>query len=126
MDTGRNRLFGIIAALCFWPTAGQAEEIYSMMGAGSASCGEFASRYKESPDSAEILYYSWAQGYLSATNLVAIGQGREFRNLRSISSERQRAYIRSYCNKNPLANYIDAVNELYKSLEVPEIAKTSN
>ena len=99
-----------------------------MMGIGTRSCGEFSEAYQSSPQAAEIAYFSWAQGYMSAANNVAanaVGPGGTYRNrdLNSMPSVVQQYAIRSYCDQNPLALYFDAVLDLYGRFSLVEITR---
>jgi hypothetical protein len=75
-----------------------------LMGAGMQSCGSFAETYRQSPTMAETLFFSWAQGFMSATNIYRIVAGNNAKNLNAISVEAQQARIRTYCDVHPLAD----------------------
>lgn len=117
MDTGRNRLFGLIILLCsLLPAIGNAES-YTAMGAGAGTCAEFAKGYRKSPRDVETLFFTWAQGWMTGVNQLAAGYGKPQRDLDSVTVEKQQAFIRQYCDKHPLANFESGVAELYNSLE---------
>jgi hypothetical protein len=39
-----------------------------MVGPGAASCGKFAEFYRQDPQVAKAVSFTWAQGYMSALN----------------------------------------------------------
>ena len=99
-----------------------------MMGIGTRSCGEFTGAYQSDPEVVEFAFLSWAQGYMSAANDAvknAVGRGGTYdnRDLNSIPIEVQKYAIRSYCDQNPLALYLDAVLDLYGRLSAVEITR---
>jgi hypothetical protein len=89
-------------------------------GVGAKTCGIFASNYRINPKLADDLYHSWAQGFMSGLNYAKSTGNR--RDLSAMSTNDQMARIKQYCNAHPLAEYVDAVMDLYKDL--PEIKKT--
>jgi len=90
-------------------------------GVGAKTCGVFANYYKINPKLADDLYFSWAQGFLSGINYKSIVVNGDSRDLSSIDIEQQMTHVRKYCDERPLADFIDAVMDLYKDL--PEIKK---
>jgi hypothetical protein len=91
-----------------------AAEQYQSMGAGTRSCAVFARTYKEKPKSADMIYFSWAQGYMSGVNRTAGANNKDFRpaNLNAKSVGAQRKFIREFCDRNPLKDYREAVDAL--------------
>jgi len=86
----------------------------ALWGVGAKTCGIFASNYLINPKLADDLYHSWAQGFMSGLNYAkATGDGRD---LSAMPTEEQMARIKKYCNTRPLADYVDAVMDLYQSL----------
>ena len=99
-----------------------------MMGVGTRTCGEFLGAYQSDPEVVEFAFLSWAQGYMSAANDAvknAVGGGGTYHNrdLNSIPIEVQKYAIRSYCNENPLALYLDAILDLYGRFSLVEITR---
>jgi hypothetical protein len=41
-----------------------------MMGAGSSTCADYTQEYRRDPDTANNLYFSWAQGFMSGQNVA--------------------------------------------------------
>src|SRR4026208_1573045 len=91
-----------------------AAEQYQSMGAGTKSCAVFARTYKDKPKTAEMIYFSWAQGYMSGVNVAAGINNRDVRsaNLNAMPVTAQQRYIRDFCARNPLKDYRDAVDAL--------------
>ena len=86
------------------------------MGAGTLTCAEFGRRYKDasSPDTMETIFFSWAQGYMTALNYLLLQNINRERDLGAVPVETQEAKIRQYCDAHPLADYADAVFELFQ------------
>jgi hypothetical protein len=81
----------------------------AVMGIGTATCAIFAKWYKDDPQFAERQFFTWAQGYLSGWNFVLMTTGQPFFDLGSLSTESQKARLRSYCDQHPLGRFIEAV-----------------
>jgi hypothetical protein len=90
------------------------------IGYGAATCRQFAQDYRLSVDE-EKIYFSWAQGFMTATNLG--NTNGTYRDLSAWSVDDQSAFIRSYCNSHPLSNYGEAVFALLFSLPVIHVPK---
>lgn len=87
-----------------------------LQGIGSTSCGEFAKMYSTNPKETELFYFSWAQGFMSALNFSNSVSGDRviYRQLKT--TKEQMAALRTYCNRHPLADYYEAVLDVYKGL----------
>jgi hypothetical protein len=87
---------------------------FAGMGTGLESCGTFAKNYQVSPQTFESIYFSWAQGFLTGVNAIAAAkQDGTNRDLSSIPVNQQQQFLRDYCNKHPLAEYMEGVVALY-------------
>src|SRR5262249_42461238 len=91
-----------------------AAEQYQSMGAGTRSCAVFARTYKDKPKTAGMIYFSWAQGYMSGVNLAAGINNKDYRpaNLNAMTVAAQQRYIRDFCDRNPLKDFREAVDTL--------------
>ena len=91
---------------------------HTLAGAGATTCSKFAFEYAKDPDFIEAPYFSWAQGFMSATNeqFANLGAPSQMRNLGGRPHADQRKIIRDYCDKHPLRMYAEAVRALYLSL----------
>lgn len=79
-------------------------------GVGTGTCAIFASHYRGDPKLAELVYGSWAQGFLAGLNLST----REARNIAATTAREQFAYLRRYCDEHPLALMMDPlISEFY-------------
>jgi hypothetical protein len=93
-----------------------AESDFFIMGPGAQSCGEFADAYRIDRAQFERQYFSWAQGFMSGMNLGLRALGTvQPKNLATITTDDQMAHIRRYCNEHPLAEYHEAVIDLFKT-----------
>jgi hypothetical protein len=89
----------------------------TLMGAGSTSCGDFADHYRSDADFTGVLFFTWAQGYMSGLNVGPLSTTDNSANLNSIPAEQQQQALRTYCNDHPLARYFEAVRDLYGHLK---------
>jgi len=111
-----SRAYAISILLTIVDTGAFAQEKrYAFAGSGTRSCSHFAQDFKKFPD-LEIAYFSWAQGFMSGLNAHYLITEKKYRNLALKPSEQQQAEIRSYCDERPLANFQDAVVNLYNSM----------
>jgi hypothetical protein len=88
------------------------EEKATIVGAGWVTCAEFAKAYQQNPQSTEDEFFGWAQGYLSGLNDSVFVR----KNLRGWRLEQQKQHIRAFCDKRSLANFRDAVKDLFSNL----------
>jgi hypothetical protein len=82
------------------------------MGAGTETCGKFSNLY-QTAQFVEAYYFAWAQGFFSGANAHAIANKGTTRDLSSMSINQQQQFLRDYCNKYPLADYMAGVLDLY-------------
>lgn len=85
-------------------------------GVGVTSCADFGKMYKTNPAETELVYFTWAQGFMSGYNGVFLASDQSGRNLAAESFDDQKVHIRDYCDRHPLATYMSAVFQLYASL----------
>jgi hypothetical protein len=85
-----------------------------VMGIGAKTCAGFAEEYRQDPDHWEIIYFSWAQGWMSGVNTANIQTAR---NVNSVPVPDQKMYLRRYCDEHPSDNYVDAVVQLFQMLK---------
>lgn len=102
-------LLVLLVSLLVGPANGHADDHLALSGAGAASCAKFAEMYRSNPGAAELLYFPWAQGFMSGWNAVRLKAGMEALDLGSIPIRDQQAYIRQYCDQHPLGDYYNAV-----------------
>jgi hypothetical protein len=90
-------------------------------GPGAFTCGKFANEYLRNPVLTEGVYFTWAQGFMSAMNMVNAsegGDGRKFYHDLEGPFETQKSKLRAYCNAHPLSYFVDAEMDLLGSLPV--------
>ena len=81
------------------------------MGVGLSPCADFTKMSKGNP-ATELMFYSWAQGFISAANRSRLMQGGDSANVAAMSSDEQTSRLRSYCKAHPLEEYMYAVADL--------------
>jgi hypothetical protein len=89
---------------------------FAAMGVGTTTCTQFANLYK-ADQGIEEQYFAWTQGYLSGQNDVRIENKMPYRDLASLSTDAQQRFLRSYCDKHPLGDYLEAVWSLLEELK---------
>jgi hypothetical protein len=108
------RILSTIAIIAFLGTQAAADGM-AVQGAGTATCGEFAQVYRLDPSRTELVFGSWAQGFVSGQNRVTLHSGR-YVDLSENKIEGQNAYLRRYCDEHPLAPFYKGVIEYYGTL----------
>lgn len=84
-------------------------------GIGVSTCSEFSKEYSIESKNAELMYFSWAQGYMSGMNAASVVVEHAYMDL-SGEITTQELYLREYCHNHPLAYFADAVADLYARL----------
>jgi hypothetical protein len=107
----------IIALSLASGSAASAEKDTVITGIGAASCGKFATAFKENSAKSEALYFSWAQGFMSSINFNRKMQNGTPIDFSAMPPAAQFSWIRSYCQKNPMRTYLRATTELFLALE---------
>jgi hypothetical protein len=99
----------------------------SAVGSGVSSCAEFAEEYRQSPREVEVVYFAWAQGYMTGLNVMSAGQNQNqnimpfIRDLLAKRPIEQQQYIRFWCSQHPLSSYLEAVFDLWGSLPLRQM-----
>lgn len=92
------RLIVAFVILAFLGNQGRAGDSATLVGPGAHSCAEFAAHYKQQPILGEALYSSWAQGFMSAANIMMAGDHKPMKNLSAIPTKQQNLAIRRLCD----------------------------
>jgi hypothetical protein len=85
-------------------------------GIGLLKCEKFTERYRESTTSTEVLFFNWAQGFMTGRNIPLLTAKQPTRDLSALTGDEQMAKIRTYCDAHPLDFYFVAVVSLFDSL----------
>jgi hypothetical protein len=93
------------------------------LGPGMQSCGEFSRLYASNPMGAEDLFYTWAQGFMSALNLSFVSTTGSYRLIDPNGTATYKLRLRSYCDAHPPSQYVQAIMDLYNSLP-PALSNT--
>ena len=86
------------------------------LGPGMLPCGEFSRAYATNPTATEDLFYTWAQGFMTALNLSFVSTSGAYRSIDPNGITAYKLRLRAYCDANPPSQYVQAVLELYNSL----------
>jgi hypothetical protein len=113
-----TRLMSFVAFLCLSVAGGLRAEPVNTFGIGGATCAHFAEKYRQSPALAEFAFFTWSQGYLTSVNTQ-----RQILHLPLIDLsppkfgiEEEKAFLRDFCDKNPLKFFMVGVEVLLDQL----------
>ena len=67
--------------------------------------------------SRELLYFSWAQGWMSGWNLAQMDQKKPAQDLVSRPVDDQRSFLKTWCGLHPAELYMKAVYYLYVTFQ---------
>jgi hypothetical protein len=119
----RNLIAVAIACLSFSTSALSGDSETVMRGVGARTCGEFGADYKRNPSAADLIYMSWAYGFLSSQNITNVLERKPMRALPE--TDRIDRAIRQDCDRRPLAPFFEIVLNFFKAQ--PEVKlKNSN
>lgn len=108
-------MLAIVSVVLMQTVASGREKIVTE-GLGAFSCAQFGKDYQKSPEIWESVFFSWAEGYMSALNTALLLRDATATDLRKWSVERQEDFLRSYCDQHPLEDYQDAVQILFSDM----------
>jgi hypothetical protein len=101
----------------FCLTASCFAESSAVIGAGTATCAQYAESYKRSPSNVDAVFMSWAQGLLSGWTMSLLANGdHTTKNLSSKTPEQMAQHIHAYCDANPLKPFFLAAVDFHESL----------
>jgi hypothetical protein len=115
----------VLTATMILAATGSIKGETAVWGVGAKTCGIFANNYLINPKLADDVYHSWAQGFMSGINYAKVEATGGSRDLSALPTDEQMARIKKYCNEHPLADYIDAVMDLYKGFPQNEKTKSN-
>jgi hypothetical protein len=110
-------LIAVCCVVAWGGVASAKEKHFDTAGAGALSCAQYAEGYRQTPRLADAVFLSWTQGYISGFNERGVGDG-VYVDMGAKTSDEMLRFLRKYCNDRPLADFVDAAQELLKSLKV--------
>ncbi len=102
-----------VAILC--SPGSQAADLGQSYGIGTQLCREFSQAYSTNPTVTENIYFTWAQGFITALNLANVAIIHVYRDINGDNLQAHKGYIRTYCDAHPMRPYMTAVMELYNT-----------
>jgi hypothetical protein len=90
-----------------------------IVGPGGETCKAFTDLHKEAPEFSKAIFFSYAQGFMTALNMSRSLNGLPAHTLKGLGPDDQMAHLVYYCGNHPIENFISAINSLYDDL--PEI-----
>jgi len=121
MSVRSNSLRLSLLVIFSWSTA-YPEENRAWQGVGSTSCAKYGGLDRAEAEDLELMYYVWAQGFMSGLNTAYLHDKRAYRNLAATSVERQKINLSNYCSRNPTHTYAESVLNLYMTLPEESVA----
>jgi len=111
-------LWAVAAGTLFMDQA-EAQSV-KIVGIGASSCQYFLRETNGKPE-VEKNFFAWAQGYMSGLLLRAPPGKDEDLDLAPdvYPLLKQAEFLRSFCTRNPDADFSDGVNDLYRTLRAP-------
>ena len=89
-----------------------------MVGRGGAACSFFLQE-SSSNHTWGFVYYSWAEGYMSAINVRNTNSNSDINlSVASLQGPQQLEFLKDYCKKNPDQTFAIAVMNLYSELRL--------
>jgi len=64
----------------------------------------------------DLVYGSWAQGFMAGWNYALFSEYHFYRDLGVKSADEENFHIRQYCDAHPLATFVEAVIDLWFTL----------
>jgi hypothetical protein len=93
-------------------------------GPGIAKCAAFNDQLRRNnPNTVNLAFFSWAQGYMTAVNQAKEHAGIQRKNLGAASYEEKVQAIVSFCASNPNSSYMEGVQSLFSRLPDMEAAQ---
>lgn len=110
-----KRLF-VLLFLLVW--SGPAGTQTAITGPGANSCDLFMQFHAQDPKARELLFFAWAQGFMSGMNVVALRLKGEVIDLQpeAYDADRQMIFLRNFCFLHRGEAYAEAVFELMTEL----------
>ncbi len=112
----RVGLLGVGVALALTFAAPALAEPAAGQGVGTYTCAE-AGRAVRGDHNLDLLYFSWAQGWMTGWNLAQMNANLPTVDLTALSLENQRSFIKAYCAQHADGLYMDGVYKLYQAMK---------
>lgn len=93
-----------------------AGDSFDIMGVGYSKCSQYLSMARQKGVMTDLMFASWAQGFMSAANMAAKMNDKPTRNLNAISLEAEMIQLHSYCTQHQSDRYMDGVLDLLGNL----------
>jgi hypothetical protein len=106
-------------ALALITSVAMAEGI-PVYGLGTSPCSQYSADVRLRGDIMRLAYFSWAQGFISASNALLSQNEGLVGNLRSTDPSDQSLWIEKYCNGHPQEEFSRAAMKLLDYLRQKE------
>ena len=113
--TPRRTLAALAGLAAIIVSAPVAAEPAAGFGVGTYTCAEAAKAVRGDRE-LDLLYFSWAQGWMTGWNLAQMNASLPTVDLNTLSVTNQRTFIKTYCALHANGLYMDAVHNLYESM----------
>lgn len=105
----RQVAYSVIFCILFTGVANAESSLFSAFGMNNISCGKYIQDVTTTPSAAAV-YSWWIAGFVTGTNL-------EKRRAVSTDSPAHEAWLKKYCQDNPLNTFMKAAMELNEVLD---------
>jgi hypothetical protein len=107
----------ITAAIMAVTTLSQAKaaDDYIATGVGVRTCAEFLQDHRHDPRWANMVYTSWAQGFMAGSNITMAAADKGYYSITVTADEIDRLLL-AYCTDHPLENYMTGIQRLWGAL----------
>lgn len=109
--------FIVLVSIVLAPICARAADA---MGPGVMTCAEFAKLYQKSSDGAETWFFTWGQGYMTATNQMFLHMGKTPIDFSAAPLPDQMTFVRDYCADHPLDQYVTAIIVLLERFQASQ------
>jgi hypothetical protein len=94
---------------------------YVGIGAGVKTCAAYLNYYRDDPHLTNNMFTSWAQGFLSGSNVAEMVFHGSYRNVSALTPAQIDWYMHKYCVDNPLGTYANGMADLLGTLPVARV-----
>ncbi len=111
----------ILGAVLSTPARAQSPPVY---GFGATSCSAFLADLRVHGETARAMYYSWAQGFITASNALlhqsADGLSMVTNLTSKITEDKQQALLEDLCRAKPEQDFSRAAMQLLDKIRLAE------
>jgi len=108
----------VVTILATAPATAEEKRIAS--GAGVSTCKQFLEDYAAEPSRTIFTFFSWAQGFMTAQNIITANSNKTYRSLEG-TIEQQQEFLQKYCKEYPDHYFSSAVTAMYNLMPLKNL-----